>query len=122
MFNDREAKVVVKTTKMLIHYLHHFGEVRNVMFQVQMRKPMSTKEDEWDVLLNIFPARNEIFDPKTNEKKKLHNDIIKLGTMVELCPDIVAVNKQTDKFGSISYSIESVNYELNFIRSDFFKQ
>lgn len=122
MFSDREAKIVAKSTKMLVHYLHHFGEVRNVMFQVQMRKPMSAQGDEWNVILSIFPARTDYFDHETNEKRKIHNDVSKLATLVELCPDLVAVDKITDKFGNISYSIESINYELNFIRSDFFKQ
>lgn len=120
MFIEREARIVVKSTKMLTHYLHHFGEIRNVIFRVR-ENPLAYGSAEWEVILSIFPAKKTIRDFKTNENKTLPNDIPKLCTMLELCPDIVVLDKKTDSFDQVTYKVESVNHDLNFIRSDFFK-
>lgn len=139
----RKANAIAKSAKMLVHYMHHFGNVSNVVFHVGVldgkgfpyiygeSQSRTSPQTDWEVYLEIraaFKQKVESYtDPQTGGIKKKYepipSDTLKLCTYVELCPDMVVVDKDSNykNTGIIRYKIQSINHELPFIRVDFFK-
>ena len=117
---EKESQITAKCVKMLAHYLHHFGEIRNVIFRVEQTR--SADPPEWGVDISISPAA--LHFPRMNFKeppKPKAHDVAKMCTFLELCPDLVVVDKRTTE-QIVRYTVQSVNFDLNFIRTEFFKK
>jgi hypothetical protein len=126
MYSEKQALLMIKTTKMLITYLIFFSKIRNTLFQVQMIKT-GAEPNPWEVKLALFPATMESRRWVEGKATKipLTSDFQKLMTLLELCPAIVVIDKEVkeeDPRKTVRCTIKNIDYNLDFIRSDFYKE
>ncbi len=122
-FTEKEIPYVIKSTKLLLQYVMYFSNIRNAIFQVAATHPLKHEGEETlrNVQLMLFTAQptRSVFVNNVRVDKPIFTDVHRFSTILELCPDLYLVDKVivSDR---ISYNIHKVNYDLNFIRSEYY--
>lgn len=128
MFTEIEALKIEKHAKILLSYYHHFGKCKNTFFRVRRKyigaiPYTDVKAALWEVEISMLKARESYYNAKQDTETPLPTDISKLERYLEFCADIELQNRKTNVHGkgSVTYTVSKIDYNLNSIRIDLFK-